>query len=276
LGYAAQIDARPDGVNCFVLWNGRRSLVRDADGLRLRDSGKDIPASELRRLAREQPELLSPNVALRPVVQDYLLPTIAYVAGPGELAYFAQLRPLYEAFEVPMPLVIPRASFTLLEPRIARLLARFRLGLPDLTLEPEQLASRVLRAQLPPDFEATLAKAREGVDEIFRGVGEAVAAVDPTLKATVGQTSGHIQGHLDQLERKAVQALKRREAETRQQVQRVREALMPGGKPQERVFPALAFLAKFGPGLIQTLLGAIDGPGWDHQLITLKTDSGTS
>jgi len=125
---------------------------------------------------------------------------------------------------------------------------------------------------LPPDFDATLAKARESVTEIFRGVGEAIAAVDPTLKATVGQTAGHIQGHLGQLERKAVQALKRREAETRQQVQRVREALMPGGKPQERVFPILPFLARYGPALLETIRAAIDGPGWDHRLVTLRTD----
>jgi bacillithiol biosynthesis cysteine-adding enzyme BshC len=271
LGYPAQIEARPEGVNCFLLREGRRGLVRDAKGFRLRDSGEVIPGSELRRLAQEAPDRFSPNVALRPVVQDFLLPTIAYVAGPGELAYFAQLRPVYQAFDVPMPLIVPRASLTLLEPRMFQLMQRFRLMLPDLVLEPEQLASRILRAQLSPDFESTLAKARQGVDEIFRGVGEAMTHVDPTLKATVGQTAGHIKGHLDQLERKAVQALKRRESETRQQVQRVREALMPGGKPQERVFPALPFLARHGPAFLQMIQGAIDGPGWDHRLVELRT-----
>jgi uncharacterized protein YllA (UPF0747 family) len=145
---------------------------------------------------------------------------------------------------------------------------RFHLGLPDLALEPEQLSSRVLRTLLPPDLEITLAKARDAVTEIFLGVGEAVAAVDPTLRATAGQTGGHIRGHLDQLERKAVQALKRREADTRQQVQRLCQALMPGGRPQERVFPALPYLAKYGPPLLDTLRQAIDGPGWEHQLVS--------
>ena len=110
------------------------------------------------------------------------------------------------------------------------------------------------------------------MEEIFRGVGEAIATVDPTLRATVGQASGHIQGHLDQLERKAVQALKRREAETRQQVQRVREALMPVGRPQERVLPLLPFLARYGPAVIESIRAAIDGPGWDHRLLELRTD----
>ena len=273
LGYSAQIEARPDGVNCFLLRDGRRSLAREGDGFRLRDAGKSMPAADLRRLVQEQPELFSPNVALRPVTQDFLFPTLAYVAGPGELAYFAQLRPVYQAFDVCMPLVVPRAFLTLVEPRMAQLLERFRLTLADLTLDPEQLVTRVLRAQLPPNFETTLGKARLQVDEIFKGVGEAIAAVDPTLKATVGQTAGHIKGHLDQLERKAVQALKRREAETRQQVQRVREALMPGGRPQERVFAILPYLAKCGPGVIQTVRNAIDGPGWEHRLVTLSTDS---
>lgn len=272
LGYPVQIEARSDGVNCFLLQEGRHGLAKDGDGFRLRDSRQIIPAADLRRLVQEEPERLSPNVALRPVVQDALFPTIAYVGGPGELAYFAQLRPVYQAFDVPMPLIIPRASLTLVDPRTLQLLERFHLSLPELTLEPEQLASRVLRAQFPADFEATLAKARQGVNEIFREVGEAIARVDPTLKATVGQTSGHLRGHLDQLERKAVQALKRRETETRPQLQRLREALMPGGRPQERVLSALPFLARYGPALLEMIQAAIDGPGWEHHLVTLRAD----
>ena len=271
-GYPAQIDARADGVNCFLLQRGRRPLVRDTAGFKLRDTGEAISAASLYRTAQESPERFSPNVALRPIVQDTLFPTLAYVAGPGELAYFAQLRPVYAAFDVPMPVIVPRATLSLLEPRIAQLLTRFRLGLQDLTAEPEQLASRILRAQLPPDLGATLAAARQGVDEIFRRIGEAVAAVDPTLKATAGQAGGHIKGHLDQLEKKAVQALKRREADTGQQLQRLREALVPGGKLQERVYPALPYLAKYGFALVRTLREQITGPGWAHQLVPIPSD----
>ena len=271
-GYPAQIEARPDGVNCFLLQGGRRALARDATGFALRDTGEAVPAEALRRMARETPERLSPNVALRPVVQDTLFPTLAYVAGPGELSYFAQLRPVYDLFEVPMPAVVPRATLSLVDPRSARLLDRFGLGLRELTAEPEQLASRILRAQLPPDLGATLADARRGVEEIFRHVGDAVAAVDPTLRATAGQTGGHIKGHLDQLERKAVQALKRREADTVQQLQRLCNALVPGGRLQERVYPVLPYLAKYGPALLQALRAAIDGPGWAHALVTTPSD----
>jgi len=272
-GYSAQIEARPDGVNCFFLHNGRRALARDATGFRLRDTGEVIAPASISRMAKESPERFSPNVALRPVVQDALFPNLAYVAGPGELAYFAQLRPVYAVFDVPMPVIVPRATLSLVEPRIAQLLSRFHLGLHDLVAEPEQLASRILRAQLPPDLGTTLATARQGVDEIFRQVGEAVAAVDPTLRATAGQTGGHIKGHLDQLEKKAVQAMKRREADTTQQLQRLRDALMPGGKLQERVYPVLPYLAKYGPQLVGSLRHQIAGPGWEHQLVTIPGDS---
>ncbi len=269
LGYAAQIEARTDGVNCFLLQDGRRSLMRETAGYRLRDSGELLPPARLEAVARQRPESLSPNVALRPILQDYLFPTLAYIAGPGELAYFAQLRRVYQAFDVPMPLVVPRAFLTLADRRSLQLLERYHLSLADLTREPEQVITRVLRAQLPPGLESTLGKAREGVDAIFREVAEAIAAVDPTLRATVGQSAGHIKGHLDQLERKAVQALKRREAETRQQIQRVRQYLMPGGKPQERVFPLLPFLARYGPGLLESLRAGIAGPGWQHGVLML-------
>lgn len=272
-GYPAQIEARPDGVSCFLLRDGRHPLVRDGGSFRLRDTGLAIPVPELRRLAEREPERFSPNVALRPVLQDRLFPTLAYVAGPGELAYFAQLQGVYELFGVPMPIILPRASFTLLEPRVAQLLERFGLELPDLVPEPEQLASRVLRAQLPADFEATLGRAREGVDAIFRGVGESIARVDPTLKATVGQAAGHVKGHLEQLERKAVQALKRREAESGRQLVRVRQALMPAGRLQERVFPLLPYLARYGRGLLASLRAQVEGPGWNHQVIPLQGEA---
>ena len=274
-GYPAQIDARPDGVNCFLLQRGRRPLVRDAAGFRLRDTGEAIPAASLYRMAQESPERFSPNVALRPIVQDTLFPTLAYVAGPGELAYFAQLRPVYAAFDVPMPVIVPRG-----DAQPARAAHRPTPGRASgwgcriSRAEPEQLASRILRAQLPPDLGATLAAARQGVDEIFRRIGEAVAAVDPTLKATAGQAGGHIKGHLDQLEKKAVQALKRREADTGQQLQRLRDALMPGGKLQERVYPVLPYLAKYGCRVRSgPLREQIDGPGWEHQLVTIPGDA---
>ena len=275
-GYPAQIEARSDGVNCFLLQDGRHPLVRDEGGFRLRDTGTHVPREDALRMARNEPERFSPNVALRPVVQDFLFPTLAYAAGPGELAYFAQLRGVYDAFDVSMPLIVPRASLTLVESRTGQLLDRFDLRLGDLTRDPEQLASRVLRAQLPPDFDAALAKARAAVDDIFGEVGQVVAAVDSTLRATVGQTAGHVKGHLDQLQRKAVQALKRREEETRKQVQRVREALMPGGRPQERIFPLLPYLAKYGRPVLSTIRQAIAGPGWDHLLLPLPSTAGKS
>ncbi len=273
LGYPAQIDARPEGVNCFWLRDGRRPLVRTPDEFRLRDSGEAFPPADLIARCREFPAEFSPNVALRPVVQDALFPTLAYIAGPGELAYFAQLKAVYAAFGVPMPAIVPRASLTVLDARMPRLLERFQLTLADLTVEPEQLASRVLRGQLPPDLEATLVHARAQVEDIFARVREQVAAVDPTLSATAGQISGHLKGHLDQFERKAVQALKRRQADTRQQLQRLREALMPGGTLQERVYPVLPYLAKYGPAFPQVIHEAITGPGWAHVLLPMGGDA---
>ncbi len=269
LHYPAQIEARADGVNLFWIREGRRPLVRTDDGFRLRDTGERIPTDTLLKVCRETPEQFSPNVALRPVVQDALFPNLAYIAGPGELAYFAQLKRVYAAFAVQMPAILPRASLTILDARMPRLLERFHLRLSDLTAEPEQLASRVLRAQLPPDVQTTLAEARAQLEAIFARVREQVTAVDPTLNASAGQTGGHLKGHLDQLERKVVQALKRREAETRQQLQRLREGLMPTGKPQERVYPALPFLVKYGPALMSVLDRTISGPGWTHDLVAM-------
>ena len=132
--------------------------------------------------------VLRPNVALRPVMQDTLFPTLAYIGGPAEIAYFAQLGPAYAAYGVPMPPVLPRAHLTLLEARIAALMARHALALPQLRAEAEALGG----------------------------------AIDPTLKAPAAQAAGHARHQIDGLERKAIQALKRRPEDLRAQVHRVR------------------------------------------------------
>lgn len=151
-GYAAQIAVREDGANVFVLDRGRWPLRRVDQGFAIQRGGALTPVDP----ARVPPAGLSPNVALRPVMQDAIFPTLAYIAGPAEVAYFAQLGPAYAAFDVLQPIVLPRTHLTLVESRMAELLARHGLALPQLRSEAETLVSAILRQDQAADFQARM------------------------------------------------------------------------------------------------------------------------
>ncbi|HEY7677238.1 MAG TPA: bacillithiol biosynthesis cysteine-adding enzyme BshC, partial [Candidatus Methylomirabilis sp.] len=269
-GYRPQVVVREDGANVFLLDGGRWPIRRTAAGLCAQRGGDLKPLDP----DRTDPAALSPNVALRPVVQDALLPTLAYIGGPAELAYFAQLGPAYAAFGVPMPLILPRAALTLVEPRSSDLMARHNLTVPALRAEAETLVSSILRQDRAAAFEARMADAKAAVAGTFKEVEALVGEVDPTLKGPAAQAAGHARHQLDGLEKKVIQALKRRDEDLRSQVRRVREHLMPGGRPQERVLCLLPFLVKRGWALLADIRAAAAAPGWTHRLLRLGTPSG--
>ncbi len=269
-GYPAQIAVRADGANLFLLAGGRWPLRRTAQGLVVLREGQ--PA----RLDQEpaDPPALSPNVALRPVVQDSLVPSIAYIGGPAEVAYYAQLGLVYAAFGVPMPILLPRASLTLVEGRIGDLMARYALSLPQLRAEPEALVSAILRQDQAAAFEARMAEAKGAVARSFKEVEALVGEIDPTLKGPAAQAAGHAAHQLDGIQKKAIQALKRRHEDLRAHVRRVREHLMPGGRPQERVLCLLPFLARHGRDLSEAIRTQAADPGWNHRLVRLGPAGG--
>lgn len=267
-GFHPQVKPREEAVNLFLLEGGRRPIRCEGDRFLVR--GDEAPRSResLRRLAQETPEAFSPNVLLRPLAQDTLFPTVAYVAGPGEIAYFAQLRDLYARFEVAMPVIVPRGSLTVVEAHIGRLLTRYGLQLADLGGDPGGLASRLARQSLPPDFEGRMQAARAAVEKELADVGELVGGVDPTLQPTVRQVAGQVKGHLDLLERKAVQALKRRNEAVRAHARKLSAHLLPEGHLQERTLGIVPYLIKYGWGFVDRLRDVLDAPGWEHQLFT--------
>ncbi len=263
--YAPQITVRADGANVFLLQAGRLPIRRTPQGLATQREGSLAPLDP----APAEAAALSPNVALRPVMQDALFPTLAYIGGPAEVAYFAQLGPAYAAFNVPMPLLLPRASLTLVEGRIGELMARHTLALPQLRAEAESLVSSILRQEQAAAFEARMAEAKGAVARTYKEVEALVGEIDPTLKGPAAQAAGHAAHQLDGLQKKAIQALKRRHEDLRAQVHRVREHLMPGGRPQERVLCLLPFLAKYGWDLAETIRRAAAEPGWVHRVVPL-------
>jgi bacillithiol biosynthesis cysteine-adding enzyme BshC len=253
-GYHAQVEPASDHVALFHLDPGtgaRRAVHYEAK--RFLVDGVPVDAAALLREAAEQPARFSPNVLLRPIVQDTLFPTICYVAGPNELAYLGQLKDIYAHFGVPMPLMFPRASATLVDSAALRFLGKYGVALETLQPQDEAGLNALLASQIPPVVEETFSAAGRAIDAEMTRVVEAVPAIDPTLQGAARSTLGRMQHDLQTLHGKMIQAAKRRDDTLRRQYIRTRALAFPAGHPQERAVGFVSFLNQYGPALIDRL-----------------------
>ncbi|HEX9893224.1 MAG TPA: bacillithiol biosynthesis cysteine-adding enzyme BshC [Gemmatimonadales bacterium] len=251
-----------DGATLVFLEDGagRDRLVLDQGSFVARRSGTRATLAQLETIAAAMPERLSPNVLLRPVTESALLPTVAYVAGPGELAYFAQCTPLYDRLGVPAQLPVPRWSGIIVEPRVDRVLEKFGATLADLLEPGTALEGRVIRSHLPAALIAAADRLRQAMDHEYHTILDGAIQIDPTLERPVGAALHHAQTGLSDIEKKIQAHLKKREATELSQIGRARSAVAPGGKPQERVLTGAAWLARYGPTLLDQVRA--EAAGW--------------
>jgi bacillithiol biosynthesis cysteine-adding enzyme BshC len=239
-GYHAQVTPTLDHLALFHL-----------DGVRTGIPVRDAPA--LLERVRARPAEFSPNVLLRPLVQDALFPTACYVAGPNELAYLAQLRGIYDAFGVPMPLMYHRATATIVDSNTMRFLARHELPLEALRAQDESALNQLLEAQVPPAVHVSQDEAARAVAERMEALARAVARLDSTLEGAVRSTLGRMQDDLKKLHAKIIQGIKRKDETLRRQFRHAQAQAFPGGHPQERAIGFVYFLNRYGSGLVDRL-----------------------
>jgi bacillithiol biosynthesis cysteine-adding enzyme BshC len=251
LGYHAQVAPQPQAPSLFHLDGARLPILRDGETFTIGDAS--VSRQDLIAEADQHPERFSPNVIMRPIVQDALFPTVAYVAGPNELAYLAQLRAVYEQFDLPMPLIVPRASATLVDAGTARFLARYDVAFESLARQDESVLNDLLERQLPASVERAYQEAERGIGERMQALINAVPAIDPTLQGATRSALGRIEHDLQALHGKIIQAAKRRDETLRRQFQRTRAQAFPDGAPQERAIGWVNFLNRYGPALIERL-----------------------
>lgn len=268
-GYHSQVQAQahPDTLALFQLHEGRRSIRQEDGAFLLGD--RRVSAASLAEEARERPGGFSPNVLLRPIVQDAIFPTTCYVAGPNELAYLGQLRGVYDHFGVPMPLMYPRATATLLDSAAMRFLARYEVSIERLHAQDEAALNELLRAQIPEAVEATFAEAARAIDTQMGQVVEAIPAIDPTLAHTARSTLARMQHDLHTLHNKMINAAKRRDETLRRQFTRTRALAFPDGHAQERAIAFLSFLNLYGPSLVDRLDAGLTLDLGRHWIITI-------
>lgn len=261
-GFTPQL-RRPAGATNLFLEEvgGQRRLLR-FDGARFSTDSGTYTKEDLLTLLDSDPSRLTPAAGLRPVVQDALLPTLAFVVGPGEIAYGAQLREVYPLHGLAQPLLWPRLSVTWLEPNVARLLARLNATAGQVQADPEGVLGRALAhergaAQLTAE---RLDALQEELDALTREIG----ALDPTLVGAATRTRTRTLSRVAHLQRLAVNALARAENDRTGQLTRLKTHLLPNGTPQEREMNFLTFLLKHGDTPLRLLLA--QEPGWRGEI----------
>jgi bacillithiol biosynthesis cysteine-adding enzyme BshC len=250
-GYHTQVAPNADGVCVFHLNRLREPVRRSGDAFLVGD--RTTPRAELLAAAREHPQQFSPNVLLRPIVQDKLFPTACYVAGPNELAYLAQLGRVYDAFGVPMPLIQQRATATIVDSNAMKFLTRHDLPFESLRAQDEAALNELLQSQLPPTIEAALQDAVRAIDDRMGELTREVAELDGTLEGAARSALARMQDDLKKLQGKIIQAAKRKNETLRRQYYHAKAQAFPDGHPQERQVGCIYFLNKYGPALVDRL-----------------------
>ena len=271
--YHEQAFVRP--ANLFLLENGRRiPLDLEGDLFSARGEDQRMTRAEVLEWLHRSPESFSPNVLLRPLMQDLLLPTALYVGGPGEIAYFAQCGPLYEWAGIPMPLIYPRAGATFLEPHVAKALDAYGLTVGDFAEDADRLFHRVvadaMQGTLDEAFDEAAGRLAGAVDPVRKLLRE----VDGTLDKAADAARKAMADELARLRAKTVRAEKKKQETVRARLEKARGNLYPNGALQERELSVLHFLNKYGPGFLDMLRATLDMDTSSHQVVRLGGGAG--
>ncbi len=266
--YHEQVKVTGQSTLLFAQVGGARVPIHRANG-EFSIAKQRLSRDELAKHIEAAPENFSANVLLRPVLQDYWLPTLAYIGGPAEIAYFAQAAVVYQILLKRITPVLPRMSATLIEPRIERLLMKYQVDLPELFHGECQLRDCLAAHALPAELKSNLQRARQAVEDAMQQVSSSLRILDPTLvEATVRATS-KMQYQVSRLEKRAAQAELRRTEILIRHAAQIENALYPNKSLQEREIAALYFYAKYGPPLLDRLVELAQARCPEHKVLKL-------
>jgi bacillithiol synthase len=263
-GYHAQVHVESGTSFVFLLEEGKRLALRRHEDDYVLNSRRFSTAELMDRAAS-----LSPNALLRPVVQDSIIPTAAYIGGPAELAYLAQSAVIYKALLGRMPATLPRSGFTLVDERASKLLTRYGLSLPDFFRGEEALRERMAAKLVPPQLNAALQKTAGTIDGALENLHRDIAGFDPTLAQALERSSRKIRYQIGKIERKTGREAIRRDARAGRDAGYLYGLVYPERHLQERLYSILPFLAKHGIDLASHLYQAVDVDCPDHRLVVV-------
>jgi bacillithiol synthase len=263
-GYHDQVHIENHTSLVFLLENSKRLTLR-RNGVDFGSNGRRFTASELVARAEE----LSPNAILRPVVQDSMLPTIAYIGGPAEIAYLAQSAAIYDVLLGRMPVAVPRTGFTILDSRSAKRLERYHLSLPDFFHGEDVLRERIASRLVPPPLSTAVADAAHTVEQTVSRLRGELERFDPTLAKALGNSERKIRHQISRIAGKVGRESMRRDAQAAHDASSLYGLIYPERHLQERLYGIVPFLAKHGLDLVDHIYKSIELDCPDHRLMVV-------
>jgi bacillithiol synthase len=246
----------------------RVALRRTSEGL-WRAGGDTYTTGDLLNILESQPERLSPNALLRPVFQDTVLPTAAYIGGPAEIAYFAQSEVLYEGILGRVTPVLPRLSATLIEPAIASVMEKDEVQLPDAMTSADELAQRLGARAMPIALKKKISAVGNALDEELNTLVEYMRGMDTSLGASAETSGSKMLYQMNRLRRMAATYELQKDASLRKHAEAITLNVFPDGHPQERLLAGVWFLARYGEGLIERLVKVAGNQCPGHVVVRL-------
>ena len=270
--YHHQIKVKSEMLNVFIHKDNNRipiSLLGEL--MSLNGTKVSLEDEELLKMAKEHPEMFSPKVSFRPIIQDFLFPTVAYVGGPAELAYFAQLKKVYEFFDIEMPVIWPRASATLVDAKIQRHMQNTGTEPQDVFRDPKEVFTEILLKNIPHEYDKIFKEAAIKMHDYtawFKNMLQQEQILNPEVYETAFKKMHYQVEHIKNL---ALNKFTSRNQSLVNSWRRIQVQLYPHGKLQERTYNILYFLSRYGFWLMEYLMERLDITTDDHQFVNIPS-----
>ena len=254
-GFEPQAYVRP--INFFYMTDTSRERIEpEGDGFRLVDSGRFLAKAEMEAEIEQHPERFSPNVVMRPIYQEFILPNLAYVGGGGEIAYWLERKDQFALFGLPYPMLVRRNSALWIDRSSARRMDKLGLTVEDLFTDTEALIKQWLARHADEPF--SLDAERRELEALFARVAEKARAIDPTMEKKVLAEGARQLKALEGIETRLVRAEKQKHEQAINQIRKLRDKLFPGGKLQERHDNFLSIATRIGDTFFETVFAHLD------------------
>lgn len=266
--YHAQVKVKP--VNLFLRVDDGRYLIEPVENeFRLKRKRKTFTQEQLLEILENEPERFSPNVLLRPICQDFLLPTAFYVGGPSEISYFAQIMPLYDFYNLNAPVIYPRSSATILEKNIAGILDKYSLEISSFFFDTENVKKRIINSVAEHSVDELFDAIINQIELAFDQLKEKLFELDRTIADSSNRYRDKIYSAVNELKSKAEKAHQKKHEVTLRQIDRTASNLFPNGSLQEREINFIYFANKYGEEFLNTIFNELQINKFEHQIIEL-------
>lgn len=267
--YHAQVKIRP--INLFYNFDEGRYLIEPVENeFRLKGKRKKFTLQEIEERIETEPEKFSPNVLLRPICQDYLLPTAFYVGGPSEIAYFGQILPLYQFYEIDPAVIYPRSSATILEKAVKLILEKYNLKITSFFTDVNKLKNLIVNNMSDQNLDEIFTSSKNKIDHVFDEIKEKLYSVEKTMSDVTSKYRSKVLSYIDELNAKAVEAQKKRFEITLRQIDKAAVNLYPNNNLQEREFSFYQFANKYDLEVIKKIFNELEINKFEHQIIEIE------